>query len=94
MKDINDHIAAIREHLKAIETCKQPEGESKRCLTIAIGEKSIGDVIQNIMDKAQADALSRRLSSLDTAYWMILSELIVNGFRDFLNSAKIITVKG
>ena len=94
MKDINDHIAAIRENLKAIETCKQPEGESKRCLTIAIGEKSIGDVIQNIMDKAQADALSRRLSSLDTAYWMILSELIVNGFRDFLNSGKIITVKG
>lgn len=78
----NDHIAAIKEHLRAIEAekqPKQPKKEPKRYLVIPVEDKYTGLVIHRLSMKA-----ARSGKNYDRAF-------LDNMWR-FIESGKIITV--
>lgn len=75
----NDHIAAIKEHLKAIEAEKQSKKEPKMFLVIPVKDKYIGRIIHR---------LSMKAAHTEKGY----DRALIDNMWTFIESGSIITV--
>lgn len=86
----NDHIAAIKEHLRAIEAEKQPKKEPKRYLVVELQGFNTARDGRDIIDICHA-ACAEFVRDSKMQY-VLDSRAKMNEFERVIRSGKIITV--
>lgn len=86
----NDHIAAIKEHLKAIEAEKPKE--PKRYLVIPVECESTSQIVEIYIYELAILALSKQYVYLDDVPKDAIVEALRRGYEYLILSGQIITV--